>query len=57
MILFDGARISIPNQELSPNHAPIELSQIAFVTTVLPKDDHTDFVQEERLDLPYWTMI
>ena len=25
--------------------------------TVLPKDDHTDFVQEQRLDLPYWTMI
>ena len=22
-----------------------------------PKDDHTDFVQEERLGLPYWTMI
>ena len=21
------------------------------------KDDHTDFVQEERLGLPYWTMI
>ena len=24
---------------------------------VLPKGDQTDFVQEERLDLPYWTMI
>ena len=22
----------------------------------LPKDDHTDFVQEERVGLPYWTM-
>ena len=24
---------------------------------VVPKDDRTDFVQEERLGLPYWTMI
>ena len=24
---------------------------------VLPKDDRTDVVQEERLGLPYWTMI
>ena len=31
--------------------------QIAFPITVLPKDDRTDFAQEERLDLPYWTMI
>ena len=25
--------------------------------TVLPKDDRTDFAQEERLGFPYWTMI
>ena len=25
--------------------------------TVVPKDDRTDIVQEERLGLPYWTMI
>ena len=25
--------------------------------TVLQKDDRTDFAQEERLGLPYWTMI
>ena len=31
-------------------------SQIAFPITVLPKDDRTDYFQEERLDLPYWTM-
>ena len=24
---------------------------------VLPKDDRSHFVQEERLNLPYWTMI
>ena len=24
---------------------------------VLPNDDRTDFVQEERLGLRYWTMI
>ena len=27
----------------------MRFSQIAFPITVLPKDDHTDFVQEERL--------
>ena len=35
----------------------IGFSQIAFSIVVLPKDDRTDFVQEERLGLPYWTMI
>ena len=35
----------------------IRFSQITFPITVLPKDDRTDFAQEERLDLPYWTMI
>ena len=25
--------------------------------SVLPEDDRTDSAQEERLDLPYWTMI
>ena len=39
------------------NRVPLELSQIAFRTIVLPEDDRTDSVQEERLDLPYWTMI
>ena len=43
--------------ETSPNRARIGFSQIAFPITVLPKGDHTDFVQEERLGLPYWTMI
>ena len=38
-------------------HASIEFSQIAFPIIVLLKDDHIDFVQEERLGLPYWTMI
>ena len=31
--------------------------QIAFPTYVLPKDDRTNSFQEERLGLPYWTMI
>ena len=31
-------------------------SQIAFPKRVLPKDDRTDSVQEERLGLPYWTI-
>ena len=30
---------------------------MAFPITVLPKDDRTDFAREERLGLPYWTMI
>ena len=32
-------------------------SQIAFPITLLPKNNHTDSFQEERLGLPYWTMI
>ena len=43
--------------ELSPSHVSIGFSQIAFLTIVLPKDDRTDFVQEERLDLPHRTTI
>ena len=43
---FDGVRISIPG-----------ISQIAFPIIVLPKDDRTDSFQEERLGLPYWSMI
>ena len=34
-----------------------ELSRIAFPIIVLSEADHTDFAQEERLDLPYWTKI
>ena len=57
IILFHDERRDIPNLEFSPIHVSIGLSQIAFPIIVLPKDDHTDFVQEERLGLPYWTMI
>ena len=53
--LFHGVRRDIPNLEPSPTS--IGVSQIAFPIIVLPKDDRTDFVQEERLGLPYWTMI
>ena len=54
---FHGVRISILNWKPSPNRTSIGSSQIAFPITVLPKDDRTDFAQEERLVLPYWTMI
>ena len=54
---FHGVRISIPNWEPSPNRVSIGFSQIAFPITVLPKDERKDFAQEERLGLPYWTMI
>ena len=52
---FDVIHItSIPNWKPCPNRRIFSncLSKI-----VLPKDDRTDFVQEERLGLPYWTMI
>ena len=35
----------------------MEHSQIAVPVIVLPKSDRTDSAQEERLGLPYWTMI
>ena len=57
IILFHDEQRDIPNLEFSPIHVSIGLSQIAFLIIVLPKDDHTDFAQEERLGLPYWTMI
>ena len=57
IILFHGARISIPNWKPSPNRISIGFFQISFSITVLPKDDHTDFIEEERPGLPYWTMI
>ena len=55
--LFHDVQRDIPNLELFPNRAAIGFYQIAFPSIVLPKDDHTDFVQEERLGLRYWTMI
>ena len=48
---------TFPNLEFSSSHVSTRFSQIAFPTTVLPKGDRTDFVQEERLGLPFWTMI
>ena len=57
IILSHDERRDIPNLEFSTIHVSIRLSQIAFPMIVLLKDDHTDFVQEERQGLPYWTMI
>ena len=57
IVLFHDLRISTPNLELFPNCVLKELSRIAFPIIVLPEDDRTDFAQEERLDLPCWTMI
>ena len=45
VVLFHDERRDIPNLESSPSHVSIELSQIAFPTTVLLKDDHTDSAQ------------
>ena len=57
IVLFLGLHTNIINLELFPNNVPIELSRIAFPQVVLLKSDRADFAQEERLDLPYWTMI
>ena len=57
IILFHDGQRDIPNLEISPSHVSIGFSQIAFPTTVLPKDDRTDFAQEERLDLQCLTMF
>ena len=57
IILFHDVQRDIPNLELSPSHASIGSSQMAFLITVLPKDDRIHSVQEERLGLPCWTMI
>ena len=57
IVLLHGVRINISNWKLSPNRVWTELSRMAFPTVVLPKDDRTDSFQEERLGLPYWTMI
>ena len=44
--------------EFAPSHVfSIGFSHIAFLITVLPKDDRTDSFQEEQLRLPHWTMI
>ena len=60
-ILFHSSQFyvirDIHNLEFSPSHVSIRFSQIAFPTIVLPKDDCTDSFQEERLGLPYWTML
>ena len=55
--LFHGVRKKGSQSRTLSNHVVIELSRSAFPITVLPKDDRTDFAQEERLGLPYWTMI
>ena len=39
------------------NRVLIKLTRVAFLIIVLREDDRTDFAQEERLGLPYWTMI
>ena len=57
IVLLLGWQINVPSLELVPNCVPIELDQIAFPIIVLPEGDRTDSFREERLGLPYWTMI
>ena len=54
---FHGVRRSIPNWKPFPKRTSFELSQISFPITVLPEGDRTNSFREERLGLPYWTMI
>ena len=54
---FHGVRLSIPNLDFPPRHVSVRFSQITFPETVLLKDARTNSFQEERLGLPYWTMI
>ena len=53
----EGSRTPDPNWKPSPNRISTLFSKITFPITILPKDDHTDIAQEERLDFPHWTMI
>ena len=43
--------------EFFPSHVSTRFSQTAFPMIFLPKGDRTDSFREERLDLPYLTMI
>ena len=43
--------------ETFPNRFPKDLSRIAFPTRVLPERHRANSFREERLGLPYWTMI
>ena len=45
------------HSKLFPNSVPMKLSQITVPTIVVPKDDRTNFFQEEQLGLPHWAMI
>ena len=54
---FSRLTKNIPSLKLSPHRISMELSQIVVPTILLPEDDRTDSFREERLDLPYWTMI
>ena len=53
------ARLTNKHSQLKtfPNRVHPKKSQIAFPTIVLPEGDRTNSFREERLDLPYWTMI
>ena len=50
-------KISTPDSVLFPLQVPIELPRTVFPTRGLQVDVGTSFVREERLHLPYWTMI
>ena len=55
LAFFNMPTTDILSLKLLPKRIPTRLSQITFPITVLPKGDRTDFAQEERLGLPYWT--
>ena len=57
IILSHDVQRDIPNLEFTPSRVSKGISQISFPIIVLPMDDRADSFQEERLGLPYWTMI
>ena len=57
IILFTMYKETLPIWNFFPTVLQQDFSNCLSHNTVVPKDDRTDFSQEERLGLPYWTMI
>ena len=51
IILVSDERTYIPNSDISPIQAPIELSRLVFPITILPIGVHFNFVREVPQDL------
>ena len=56
IVLFSVNEEAFPNWNFCPTVFQKNFLELPF-SQVLPVNDRTDSAQEERLDLPYWTMI